>query len=232
MRAIDVDPGGRFQSASEMQAALAQAGTARRRSRARFLRWTLASMLGGGFAAWGLLAWSRGDDPFEVEASVVRTGGNVSLLVQADQPIHLYVLAEDEKGRKYLLYPGWKGERKGPLEPGAVRRLPGEGGWEAGEMDGGCLLAMASVDPLGPLEDAVSEKPSPRGGKEGWNRLKPVTVRGLSRRIGEILRRSPDAVDAGEKALLADQAVEFGHQPGRWKAQGIWVGKAATGFKP
>jgi len=167
-----------------------------------------------------------------------RKDDQFSLQLRPDNDVHVYLLEEDSKGRKYLVFPkaGGKGN---PLEAGKLHRLPPANSLRAGgypsSVEGGprSWILIACIEPLGPLEDAVPlEGASSKTGKEGHPRLKPVTVRGLQRRIQEILGREQaapnDDEDADDSKRLSDEIEDAVAKEGApVRGRGIWLGKFA-----
>lgn len=68
----------------------------------------------------------RGDHIDRLGAgAAVRPGDRLRLEIAIDEPLHLYVLNEDEQGELYLLFPISGLDQGNPVEPGAARVLPG-----------------------------------------------------------------------------------------------------------
>jgi hypothetical protein len=114
-----------------------------------------------------------------------------------------------------MLFPDPTGAN--PLPAGEAEPLPGaEDGWLLScAAPGEFLLLIAATEPIGPLEDARPLTPSrSTTGRRGEPRLKPVTVRGLFRRLGEIdPRRFGPLAGEEPQALLSSAAIEL--QTGR-----------------
>ena len=154
----------------------------------------------------------------------------VRLMLGAERPLHVYLLQEDARGRKYLLFPDGGGAN--PVPPGRRMPLPGaEDGWLlACDTAGESVVIVAATEAIGPLEDArppAQERSTT--GRRGEPRLKPVSVRGLFRCLQE---RDPRRFGrySGEEpsALLGAAAVEL--EPGpmaSFAVEGIWLGRVA-----
>lgn len=68
----------------------------------------------------------RGDEIDRLgDGASVRPGDRLRLELSIDEPLHLYVLNEDEHGGLYLLFPISGLDQGNPVEPGAARALPG-----------------------------------------------------------------------------------------------------------
>jgi hypothetical protein len=248
----------RYQTAAEMEAALArclagpQAPAAGPRAKGHRILWLLASLALAAVFVGIVARRTRADPTFEMELSATILGSagtrpvvqggrfeeddQLRLELRTDRDLHVYLLEQDSKGRKYLAFPE-AGGRGNPLEAGKLHRLPPAGSRHAGgyrssvEEGPRWWIVIASVERVGPLEDAVPlDGVSPKTGKEGHPRLKPVTVRGLHRRVQEILGREPTepAADEDDK-LLSDEVedVETEKRKVPVKGRGIWLGKLA-----
>lgn len=125
--------------------------------------------------------------PYDVEAVVVRIGASgaeplaagdrvnagdqLQLQFMATRATHVYVLAEDERGEAYLLFPQPAYDLANPLPGGHIHRLPGaiEGRaahWTVTSAGGReHLLIVASPEPLPHLERALAAIPAPVRGR-------------------------------------------------------------------
>lgn len=106
-------------------------------------------------------------------AELVPSGGTVApgdrlfLEVESGEPVHLYVLNEDDQGHRYLLFPLTGLDSANPLSGGVRHRLPGRRSgvpqaWEVSSAGGReAFLVVAARQPLPDLEgDLGSFEPS------------------------------------------------------------------------
>lgn len=115
------------------------------------------------------------------DGAAVRPGDRLRLEVAIDEPLHLYVLNEDEHGELYLLFPISGLDQANPVEPGAARALPGsllgaEQDWQvtsAGGTERFLVIASRGPNPelearLGAIEPAAAGRfvaPGPLAGE-------------------------------------------------------------------
>ena len=140
-RLTDADPGGRFGSAGEAEAALAESAHLGRQRRPGPRRWLLVAVFA--LVASALVAWwalvPRG---FFVDAGLVRVhpdgvreplaegadlslGDRIALRLRSDRPLYVYVVNTDEQGRAYALFPLPGLDLQNPLAPDVEHLLPG-----------------------------------------------------------------------------------------------------------
>jgi hypothetical protein len=187
-RALSVDPGARFATAQEMEAALVAisppfAAGAPPRSRLP----ALAAAAGiAVLVAWMIWqAWPGSAAKGEFRAGA-RPGPGAEIEVRADAEVHVYLLREDRRGRRYLLFPRDAEEAAAKLSAG--RRLAlGHSDPEALRNGArGSLVVLAARDPVLALVDSIPPKGTSAGtGKDGSPRLKPIAVRGLLRTLAQ-----------------------------------------------
>jgi hypothetical protein len=133
----------------------------------------------------------QGDAGYEplVSGNAVAPGDRLSLDFQASEPLHVYVLNEDDSGESYLLFPGPAYDLGNPLPEGITHRIPGtiagnDANWKVTSAGGReHFLIVASPEPLPGLERELAGVDVPRVDR-------PVTAAPLRLRIpaGELLR--------------------------------------------
>lgn len=163
-------------------------------------------------------------------AELVAPGGEVApgdrlfLEVEAPEPVHVYVLNEDDRGSRYLLFPLAGLDSANPLPAGVRHRLPGRRSgvsqaWEVSSVGGReVFLVVASRQPLPEVEHEYGsfEAADPSRRPEPGER---ATTASELRGIGG-LAASSAAPPAGGRALdrLAARLVA------RQRADGsVWV---------
>jgi tRNA A-37 threonylcarbamoyl transferase component Bud32 len=239
-RALDRDPARRFASAGELEAALLACGGAAPALPAppalpatRFPwgpGWLAAAAAVAALAALCVALWRGGGEapPFRVRAvplrggvpladgEAVRVGDGLSLELEADRPVHVYVVNEDAAGEVHVLFPLPGAALKNPLPGGRVHRLPGAVDGEAVEWQvssaGGTesICAIAAAAPLPALEEALV------AGR--------VTAEVVLRGIGG-LKRLAEAPRAA-KNPISNAVAELARQAATSEAaRGLWVRK-------
>lgn len=133
----------------------------------------------------------RKDTRFEplVSGNAVAPGDQLSLDFQASEPLHVYVLNEDDSGDSYLLFPGAAYDLRNPLPPNVNHRLPGtiadnDANWKVTSAGGReHFLIVASPEPLPGLERELAGIDVPSVDR-------PVTATPIRLRLpaGELLR--------------------------------------------
>ena len=146
--------------------------------------------------------------------------------------MHVYVLNEDEQGKRYVLFPHRVGKLQNPL-PAAVRhRLPGVVGtldvnWEVSSAGGkDWIFVVASSRRQAALEEAaLRERLSGERPVAGYAQLDDKGIRPLLRGIGALTPRQEEEVASG-KALLAERIEELQQAVGKNEAaEGLWSRK-------
>lgn len=98
----------------------------------------------------------------------VAPGDRLSLEVEASRPLYLYVLNEDERGERYLLFPQPAFDQKNPLPADTSLTLPGSiagraNAWTVTSRGGReHFLVVASPEPVAELEADLAKIPAPR----------------------------------------------------------------------
>ena len=165
--------------------------------------------------------------PPEVEAELVRgeedlgaplatgdlvaPGDRIALELRAAEPVHAYVLSEDDAGSVFVLYPLHGRGATNPLAAGVRHRLPGKDGnasidWVVTSAGGReTFLVLAARAPLADVERAVAQLPAAGAGEQvRYAPLSPGALDGL-RAVGGTTTRtaSPPARGARRLAALA-----------------------------
>ena len=254
-RALAPDPGSRFASAGELERALlavSQPGPSHRNGndlRRRSWRPSRLGLLAALFGASAVIAVVLfllpgvvGRTTYTVEARLQRIGpGGVEPLLpgarvspgdrlvldfEASRPLHLYVLAEDDVGASFLLFP-LPGHRPGnPLSAGESHRLPParEGrsySWGVSSAGGTeHILLVASPNPLLEFESELEQLATPTGAAPPP--ALPLGKGGLAglRGIGQLLE-TPSSRASESGSLAFEMARKLGD--GSERHRGIWV---------
>ena len=101
----------------------------------------------------------------------VRPGDRLSLELHASRPAWVYVLNEDERGERYLLFPQPRFDLQNPLPADRALVLPGpidgrENAWTVTSAGGReYFLVVASPEPVAELEADLGRLPAPRPGR-------------------------------------------------------------------
>ena len=101
----------------------------------------------------------------------VAPGDRLSLEVHVTRPAWVYVLNEDERGERYLLFPQPSFDAVNPLPPDSLMVLPGtiggrENAWNVTSRGGReHFLVVVSPHPVEELEGELARLPAPRAGR-------------------------------------------------------------------
>ncbi len=160
-----------------------------------------------------------------VPGGSVAPGDRLFLEVESGEPVHVYVLNEDERGGRFLLFPLAGLDRANPLPAGVRHRLPGRRSgvpqaWEVSSAGGReAFLVVAAREPLPEIEremasfEAADPARHPQAGEP------PPAASNELRGVGG-LTASSAAPATGDRALdrLAARLVA------RQRADGsVWV---------
>ncbi len=236
-RAIDPDPSARFSTPAALEEALREAIGAPFPPDSRKIRTWSLSRNGVWFATTGALSAvlallvalylpGRSASPLSVEASLFRGGGGAEaplldgdrvqsgdalfLELRAEDPVHVYVINEDERGEMVVLFPLGL-DLANPLPGGILHRLPGRRGgvqqnWAVTAGDRSeTILVIASRNPLADLEREILPLPhaasDPKGGARSIDsRVVERIVRGIGGLTGE---RKPPGQGSGRLKEIA-----------------------------
>ena len=160
------------------------------------------------------------------ENNAVRVAILLSLRFRADEPVHVYVLNEDEKGERHLLFPRPNGDLKNPLLPAREHRLPGpiageEKDWEVDSAGGReSIFIVASLEPLPELERLVAG-PAAQTNPE----VTPEALAEVRRGIGKVApaETSKKSETAAALGTLIEELRDI--QDTGESARGIWIRK-------
>jgi hypothetical protein len=207
-------------------------------TRRRFLQPALAIAAGLAIAFLGWRALWPTAAPLRVEAALFATtpgtvrpllsgdevtvGDRLYLEIETEEPIHVYVLNEDEAGEMYVLFPVDGLETTNPLPPGR-HRLPGlwdgvSQDWEVTSAGGReTILVVSSRDPLPPIERELASLPAAEpGALLAYAELDPSALEGL-RGVAGMKPSRPDPDDAGGRlARLAESFREAASAGDLW----------------
>jgi hypothetical protein len=215
-RAIAPDPARRFADARALLAAIGAASPdPRRRGPGRVIALTAFAVLvvlAGAFGLWRArhappapaptAAPAAAPASYSVEATFlrrerdqatrlvagdrVRPGDRLSLELRTSRPGWVYVLDEDDRGERYLLFPQPLFDAKNPLPADSTRVLPGtvggnEQAWTVTSAGGReYFLVVVSPEPLPELESELAHLPAPTPDRAvEYARVGPATVERL-----------------------------------------------------
>jgi hypothetical protein len=195
-----------------------------------FLVWMPSPVKGFRIEEASLYLGSRNEPLGEGEP--IRMGDTVHLRFQADRDLHLYVLNEDAKGERYLLFPLAASRLRNPLRGRESHRLPGaiegkEASWEVTSAGGTeWIIVVASPTPLPLLEALAPEALLPAAGVAvPYPRLPREAEGELLRGLGGLRLEKPATGEGGTLPLsrLVDELKDSGPSAGR--SAGPWVRK-------
>jgi hypothetical protein len=142
---------------------------------------------------------------------LVAPGDRIALELRAAERVHAYVLAEDDRGAVFVLFPLRDRGALNPLAPGERHRLPGRDGdvaldWVVTSAGGReTFLILAAREPLPTIEEAVAQLPAARAGEPV--RYAPLPAEALDglRAVGGVAERpaAPASPGARRLAVLA-----------------------------
>jgi hypothetical protein len=224
-RALDPLPENRFQSAGEFENALrGQRGTTSRVDSPRPMSgrkpWLIPAVAAG-VAAVAAALIIPALEPFEVEAALFRVsedgderlrpgsaiepGNQLFLEIEGSKEMYVYVVAEDEVGEAFLLFPLPAYDTQNPLRGGSRQCLPGplageDVFWDVTSAGGQeTILVVASETPQDDLERVVSQFP-PAGSQSAAAIHEPGLV-GTLRGIGGLSTRAQPERTTGAPQL-------------------------------
>jgi hypothetical protein len=159
-------------------------------------------------------------EPLESGARI-GPGDQLSLEFTGSEPLHVYVLDEDEAGETFTLFPVPGGETTNPLTPGRRHVLPGTRDgvpfeWVVTSAGGReHVLVVASRAPLAPLERAVAAMPAAAPERPVAYARVPDEAIATLRGIGGMAAAAPrPAGESRLEALSRDLASRH---------RGVWV---------
>ena len=188
--------------------------------------------------------------PYAVEASLVRRDGDravrlvtgdrvrpgdrLSLEFRATRKAWVYVLNEDERGERYLLFPQPLFDTLNPLAADSAVVLPGtvrgqENAWTVTSAGGReHFLVVASPGPVAELEAELSRLPAPEPGR-------PIRYAAVPRATVERLRGVGGVVEIRGEAPVVDErpagATAFDRfralAPREENVRGVWIRQIA-----
>ena len=167
-----------------------------------------------------------------VSGDRVRPGDRLALEFRSTRPAWVYVLNEDERGERYLLFPQPLFERTNPVPADSTILLPGtmdgkESAWQVTSAGGReHFLIVASPHPVEELEADLARMPAPRRDRPiAYARVDPSTLDGL-RGVGGVA--VVDAPASPARAARAPAFERFRALAGRETGvRGTWVRQIA-----
>lgn len=152
------------------------------------------------------------DEPIPPSGGRVTPGDKLWMTIHGNEPMHVYILNEDDAGKLYALFPLMGAVPRNPLSEDRAHRLPGQMGdsliyWTVTSSGGrGSIVAVASRTRLAELDSLIAVAPH---AEPGWPvQVSPLALHSL-RGIGgitkegtatpETRRRLQDAIDGLEK---------------------------------
>jgi len=157
----------------------------------------------------------------------VRPGDRLSLELRTSRPAWVYVLNEDERGERYLLFPQPRFDLQNPLPAESALVLPGpvggaENAWTVTSAGGReYFLVVASPEPVAELEADLGRLPAPRPGRPvDYARVGEAAVERL-RGVGGVAALPQQAAPATPRSRAFD---DFRALAGRETGiTGTWV---------
>lgn len=161
----------------------------------------------------------------------VKPGDRLSLEFRATRPTWVYVLNEDERGERYLLFPQPRFDAKNPLTPDSSHVLPGtvegrENAWTVTSAGGReYLLVVAGPEAVPELEAELLRLPAPVPGRRiEYAKVGRATVERL-RGVGGMSELPADTPAPARRAAVFDR---FRALAGRESdVRGVWVRQIA-----
>jgi hypothetical protein len=157
----------------------------------------------------------------------VKPGDRLSLEVRVTRPAWVYVLNEDDRGERYLLYPQPRFDSHNPLPAESTFVLPGtvegkESAWSVTSAGGReHFLVVASLEPVPEIEAELASIPAAAPGRPiEYARVGPVAVQRL-RGVGGVVDAPPVAQPPAERSPAFER---FRALAGReTEVRGVWV---------
>ena len=243
------DPEARWSSAGEMVGALSEVSRRRARaSRGIVPKFALAAaslvLLAAVGAIWIAERNGATNVAYAVDAVFLRhddsgarrlgagdrltLGDQVSLELRATRPVHAYVLNEDDRGERYLLFPQPMFDLGNPIPADTVVVLPGtiggrENAWSVTSRGGReRFLVVVSPEPVEELEAELSRLPAPKRGRP--IEYASVTTEAVERLRGvggiDEVRSSVESANAAGGDLFAHFRALSGAEN---EVRGVWV---------
>lgn len=128
---------------------------------------------------------------------LVAPGDELALEVNAYEPVHVYVLSEDEAGAVFVLFPLASRGARNPIPAGAPHRLPGREGaeeltWQVTSAGGReTFLVLASRTPLPPVAEVAAGIPEASTDAPVAYRRLPAEALARLRGVGGIVKGAP-----------------------------------------
>jgi serine/threonine protein kinase len=118
-------------------------------------------------------------------ADTIAPGDRLSMEVQADEAVHLYIINEDRDGAFFVLFPIPGLDTANPLSGAGIHRLPGRRNgtvqdWQVTTAGGTeTFLVVASRDSLDDLEADLNRSPAAAGGRRVGTTEETILTRGV-----------------------------------------------------
>lgn len=145
---------------------------------------------------------------------LVAPGDELALEVTSREPVHVYVLTEDEAGAVFVLFPLSGRGTHNPLAAGVRHRLPGreqteELSWQVTSAGGReTFLVLASRAPLAPVAEAVATIPQAAADAAVAYRTLPADALARLRGVGGVVR-GPTLQEASHPRILSGLAHDL-----------------------
>jgi hypothetical protein len=160
------------------------------------------------------------------QGDAVRPGDHLSLRVSATQPSWVYVLNEDERGERYLLFPQPLYDLRNPLPAETDHLLPGpsagaENVWTVTSAGGReHFLVVVSPEPVAELEAELAKLPAPqRGAAIEYAPIAGTTIERL-RGVGGLSALPTAPANAAHSQLFDHFRALTGRER---QVSGVWV---------
>jgi hypothetical protein len=118
-------------------------------------------------------------------ADTIAPGDQLSMEVQADEAVHLYIVNEDQDGAFFVLFPLPGLDASNPLTGAKTHRLPGRRNgtvqdWQVTTAGGTeTFMVVASREPLEELEAELNRSPAASGGRKVGDPVQTLLTRGV-----------------------------------------------------
>jgi hypothetical protein len=158
-----------------------------------------------------------GDEPL-ADGGRIRPGDRLFMTLESDEPVHLYVINQDDRGEASALFPIEGAQWSNPLQPGAIRRIPGETTWDydswevssAGGRD--AFIVVAAREPIPRLQAsldllAAAAPLDPGEYVRGGDAGEPPVSAESRRALEALLHELAAASESGEAGLILRRIV-------------------------
>ncbi len=156
---------------------------------------------------------------------LVAPGDRLGLELRASEPLHAYVLSEDERGAVFVLFPLRGRGAANPLRARVTHRLPGgerdpDLAWQVTSAGGReHFLLLASRTPLAPVQQAVASMPEASASADVQYPALTAAAMSKLRGIGGVVHE-PATPAGARRSVLADLARDLARSA---EGRAIWM---------